>query len=101
MSYFIYVVSKEPNKHNKIKKKKKKKKKNDLDPVFCMYKGGNPKVSQIWGLCSSLWTSYYVVLVRNARNENLEILFFSGKIVASLAYIFTMEKSPRQDYFRP
>ena len=25
-------------------------------------------------------------------NEKLEILFFSGKIVTSLAYIFTMEK---------
>ena len=41
---------------------------------------------------------YHLVLVRSISNEKLENLFFSGKIVTSLAYIFTMEKSPSQDY---
>ena len=34
-----------------------------------------------------------MVLVHNVKNENFEILFFSGKIRTSLAYIFTMEKA--------
>ena len=33
------------------------------------------------------------MLVRSIKNEKLDFFFFFGKIVTSLAYIFTMEKA--------
>ena len=42
---------------------------------------------------------YYLMLVRSIYNEKLEILFFSGKIVTSLAYIFFRCKRMIRSHF--
>ena len=42
---------------------------------------------------------YLLVLIHSILKGKIRKKYIYGKIVTSLAYIFTMEKSPSQDYF--
>ena len=82
--------------------------KHDLDPVFCMYKGGNPKVfkskfKQNEGLCSSVCTSIMHILLfgvgsQHLKTETFEFLFFRENSDFPCLH-FHNGKNPSQDYF--
>ena len=70
--------------------------KNVFEQGFCIGKGDNPNIFnfRFWQTFGPLLTiSYNLVLIFGIFNKSLELLFFSRKIVTSLANNFSMQKS--------
>ena len=107
LNYLVILLhSKSPKKYHKNFENhltnKNFKPKNDLDPVFYMYKGGNPKVFkskfkqfgdfvQAFGPQLSIFVHLlFIVGSQQLKRKIRNFIFFSGKIVTSLDYIFTV-----------